>query len=163
MKYRVREVQINSNDLSFDIPHISGIKNICLKFVSDKLSLNSISFEEDKTEYRNPYTVIDPSNTSAGAVKFQSLGGSYETEQLTVKITDAVRVIIPNCDFGFDGSSKLILGGSIINSQTELNLNIVYSDNGEEKKIPVYFRMGEGEQYTVTSGTTGEYKFTETQ
>lgn len=163
---KVAELEVQSTGGSdkfkrfeFDIPHISGIKNICLKFVSDKLSLNSISFEEDKTEYRNPYTVIDPSNTSAGAVKFQSLGGSYETEQLTVKITDAVRVIIPNCDFGFDGSSKLILGGSIINSQTELNLNIVYSDNGEEKKIPVYFRMGEGEQYTVTSGTTGEYKF----
>ena len=163
---KVAELQIQNTggtdkfkQFEFDIPHISGSKNILLKFSDEGIALNSIMFVEDNTVYRNPYTVIDPSNTSAGAVEFESLGGSYETEQLTVKIIDAVKVTIPNCDFGFDGSSKLILGGSIINNQTELNLNIVYSDNGEEKKIPVCFKMGEGEQYTVTSGTTGEYEF----
>lgn len=163
---KVAELQIQSTggadkfkQFEFDIAHISGIKNICFKFVNDGISIHNISFVEDETEYRNPYTVIDPSNTSAGAIEFESLGGSYETEQLTVKIIDAVKVVIPNCDFGFEGSSKLILGGSIINNQTELNLNIVYNDNGEEKKLPVCFKMGEGEKYTVTSGTTGEYEF----
>lgn len=163
---KVAELEVQSTggankfkQFEFEIPHISGIKNICFKFLNDNIALHSVLFAEDEIVYRNPYSVIDPSNTSAGAIEFQSLGGSYETEQLTVKIEDAVKVVIPNCDFGFDGSSKLILGGSIINNQTELNINIVYSENGEERKLPVCFKMGEGEQYTVTSGTTGEYQF----
>lgn len=143
----------------FEIPHLWKAQNIVLKFTNANICLDSIRFIEDSQKYRDPYTVIDPSNTSAGAVEFTSLGGRHETEQLTVKIDGAVKAELPNCDFGFSGAKRLLLGGSIINSDKELTVHIVYMQDNVEQKIPVTFKMGEGEEYTVTSGTTGEYTF----
>ena len=149
-KFRTRE---------FTVPHLWGEKNILLKFTNANICLGGIVFEESADTYRDPYSLIDPSNTSAGAVEITDIGGTHEVEQLTVKIDGAVRLTVPNCDFGFIGSSGIVIGGSVLGESGEAKADIVYSENGEEKRIPVVFRNGEGESYTLESGTTGGLEF----
>lgn len=142
----------------FTIPHMWGKKNILLKFTNANICLDYIVFEESSETYRDPYTLIDPSNTSSGAIEITDIGGTHSLEQLTAQVNGAVRFTIPNCDFGFIGSTAVKIGGSVL-SGNEAKVDVVYTENGEEKRIPITFKMGEGEEYTLESGTTGGLTF----
>lgn len=147
------------NTQEFELPHLWGTENILFKFTNANICLDNIIFVESMKTYRDPYILIDPSNTSAGAVDIIDIGGSHSVEQLTVKIDGAVRVTIPNCDFGFIGSSALLIGGSVLSESGEAELELIYTGDGEEKRIPVTFKNNEGESYALESGTTGGLTF----
>ncbi len=141
-----------------EVPHIMGTHNIVFKFKNDETVFAGFKFTEDDKTYRDPYTLIDPSNTGDAAVEFEADGGTYSVEQLTVRIDGKVNCTIQNCDFGFSGSDMLILGGSVIDGDT-VNAVLSYNEEGEEIEIPIQFINSGDETYQLESGTTSGMTF----
>ncbi len=140
---------------TFEMPRLTGTQDLVFKFVNANFIFDSFTFEQDLTEYQDPYTGFDPSNTTGDVTVIEDLGGAHQVQQLTTQVDGKVKFTFKDADFGIDGASGIILGGAPATADGRIFAELAY----DGRSIPIVFRAGVGEKYSVESGTTGGLEF----
>ena len=133
---------------TFDIPRITGTQDIVFTALGDTFRFDGFYFIRDDVQYINPYVSINRSQLNPNDITDVGGDGYWEWEQQTIyDIRNQIRLTFRNVDFGFEGASRITIGGHTPNATVQMQL--LYKEDGVEKSIPITFRNGVGTKYSV--------------